>query len=406
MEERTGLKKAYPWLVLVSCCLLQGAGLGIVNNCAGVFFVPVMRDLGCSMSAISLHVTFNNAFQCIGTLFVARMIKRFRVKYLIPVAGTIAALAQMSLCFSHSLIQWYICAIIQGFFIVYVTGIIIPLTISNWFSKRTGLALGLTAMSAGLAGAILSAVFGALITKASWRLAILVSGIVMFVMTVPTSWFFMAVDPKEKGCTPFGGVKEAKEPDNEARGSVKFDIRVISIVMIASCASFSTIFNNHLPALGEFGGIVLVAPAILLSISMIGNMSFKIGFGALNDYIGAKRTTLLAFLVLLISGFLLLFGNDLMVCVAAFMLGVNSFISTTQAPLIARDIWSKAEYPVALQIAHISVRLSYAIFSFVEGALFDTWGSYTPLLWLQIANVAVGVSFVLLIYAWRRRRAV
>ncbi len=405
MERSAGLKRAYPWLILVSCCLLQGAGLGIVSNCAGVFYVPVMRDLGCSMSAISLHVTFNNVFQCVGTLFVARIIKRFKVKYMIPAAGIIVALSQISLAFSHSLVHWYVCAIIQGFFVVYVTGIIIPLAITNWFTKRAGFALGLTAMSAGLFGALMSALLGSLITSSSWRLAILVSGIAIFVMTVPTSWFFMAVDPKEKGCVPFGGERVASNSEDIQRSGVGFDLRVVSIVMICAVASFSTIFNNHLPALGEFGGIAIVAPAILLSINMFGNMSFKIGFGALNDYLGAKRTTLLGFLVLLCACFMLLFGGDLLVCMAAFMFGVNSFISTAQAPLIAKDMWTKSQYPMALQIVQISIRLSYAIFSYVEGALYDIWGNYTPLLWLQVADVAVGVLFVILIYAWRKRHA-
>ncbi len=405
MERSEGLKRAYPWLILVSCCLLQGAGLGIVSNCAGVFYVPVMRDLGCSMSEISLHVTFNNIFQCIGTLFVARVIRKVRVKYIIPAAGIIVSLTQISLSFSHSLVQWYICAIIQGFFVVFVTGIVVPLTITNWFTKRAGLAIGLTAMSAGLTGALMSALLGSLINSASWRVSILVSGIVILVMTVPTSWFFMAVDPKEKGCTPFGGSREVEESTIEPRSGVRFDIRVISIVMICACASFSTIFNNHLPAFGEFGGFVLVAPALLLSINMFGNMGFKIGFGALNDYIGAKRTTLVGFLVLLCACFMLLFGGELIVCIAAFMFGVNSFISTAQAPLIARDMWTKSQYPVALQIVQISVRLFYAIFSYVEGALYDLWGNYTPLLWLQVADVAVGVMFVLIIYAWRKRHA-
>ena len=403
MERSASLKKAYPWLVLVSCCLLQGAGLGIVSNCAGIFYVPVMQDFGCSMSGISLHVTFNNVFQCIGTLFVAKVISRYKVKYLIPAAGAIVGLAQMSLAFSHSLVQWYICATIEGFFVVYVTGIIIPLSISNWFTKRAGFALGLTAMSAGLFGALMSALFGTLITNVSWRFAIMVSGIAILVMTIPTSFLFMATDPKEKGCTPYGGFKEIDERPSAEKGRVKFDIRVVSIVAIASCASFSTIFNNHLPAFGLMRAVVLVAPALLLSINMFGNMSFKIGFGALNDYIGAKKTTLIAFLVIACSCFMLMFGGDLLICIAAFTFGANSLISTAQTPLMAKDVWSKAEYPVALQIVQISVRLSYAIFSYVEGALFDMWGRYEPILWLQVADVAVGVTFVLVLYAWRKR---
>ena len=404
MERSESLKRAYPWLILVSCCLLQGAGLGIMSNCTGLFYVPVMEEFGVSMASVSLYVTINNIFQCIGTLFVTRVIRRFKVKYLIPLSGIVVGLAQMSLAFSRSIVHWYVCAVIQGFIIVYVTGILIPLAVTNWFSERTGFALGMTSMSAGLFGALLSAFLGVMIARYSWRTAIFISGIAIIVMTVPMQWFVMVLDPREKGCVPFGGFREEKEEVSSGKG-VPFDLRFISIVMIASCASFSTIFNNSLPAYGLFRGITLVAPAFLLSLNMFGNMGFKLGFGALNDYIGAKRTTILSYVLLAVASYVLIVGSQILVCFASFLFGINALIATTQTPLLSRDVYTKSEYPVALQVAQISVRLSYALFAVVEGALFDMWGEFRPLLVLQVVVCAIGLAFVFLLYSRRRRKA-
>lgn len=404
MEKSASLKKAYPWLILVSCCLLQGAGLGIMSNCTGLFYVPVMEDFGVSMASVSLYVTINNVFQCISTLFVTRIIRRFKVKYLIPLSGAVVGLAQISLAFSSSIAHWYICAVIQGSFIVFVTGILIPLAITNWFSRRTGFALGMTSMSAGLVGALMSAFLGVLIARYSWRTAVFVSGIAILIMAVPMQWFVMVLDPREKGCVPFGGFRQERE-ESSSRTGVPLDIRFVSIVMIASCASFSTIFNNSLPAYGLLRGITLVAPAVLLSLNMLGNMGFKLGFGALNDYIGAKRTTVLSFVLLAAASYVLIAGSDLPVCFASFLFGINALIATTQTPLLAREVYGKSEYPVALQVAQISVRLSYALFAVVEGALFDMWGDFRPLLVLQVSVCAVGLAFVFLLYS-RRRKAV
>ena len=404
MERSESLKRAYPWLILVSCCLLQGAGLGIMSNCTGLFYVPVMEEFGVSMASVSLYVTINNIFQCIGTLFVTRVIRRFKVKYLIPLSGIVVGLAQMSLAFSRSIVHWYVCAVIQGFIIVYVTGILIPLAVTNWFSERTGFALGMTSMSAGLFGALLSAFLGVMIARYSWRTAIFISGIAIIVMTVPMQWFVMVLDPREKGCVPFGGFREEKEEVSSGKG-VPFDLRFISIVMIASCASFSTIFNNSLPAYGLFRGITLVTPAFLLSLNMFGNMGFKLGFGALNDYIGAKRTTILSYVLLAVASYVLIVGSQILVCFASFLFGINALIATTQTPLLARDVYTKSEYPVALQVAQISVRLSYALFAVVEGALFDMWGEFRPLLVLQVVVCAIGLAFVFLLYSRRRRKA-
>jgi len=60
---------------------------------------------------------------------------------------------------------------------------------------------------------------------------------------------------------------------------------------------------------------------------------------------------------------------------------------------------------MSLQIAQISVRLSYALFAFVEGALFDIWGSFKPNLILQMAVCALGILFVFLLFAKRRKTA-
>lgn len=405
MGKSDRLKRIYPWLILVSCCLLQGAGLGIISNCAGVFYVPVMEDFGVPMASVSLYVTINNVFQCISTLFVIKIIGRFKVKHIIPLSGLVVGLAQISLAFSKSLIHWYVCAVIQGVFIVYVTGILIPLAVSNWFTKRAGFALGMTAMSAGLVGALMSALLGVLIARYSWRAAIAVSGIVILIMTVPMQYFVMDLEPANKGCVPFGGLAELPQTSQGETKRIPFDIRVISIVMIASCASFSAIFNNQLPALGLKRGLTLVAPTLLLSLNMIGNMSSKLSFGVLNDYIGAKRTTILACLIVALASYLLIVGSDIVICVAALLFGFNSVIATTQPPLLAKEVYSRKEYPMSLQVAQISVRLSYALFAVVEGALYDMWGDFKPILILQIAVCALCMVFVFLVYTKRRKKA-
>ena len=41
-----GRKKIhYAWFILAGCCIMQGASLGLINNCSGVFYSPVCQDL-------------------------------------------------------------------------------------------------------------------------------------------------------------------------------------------------------------------------------------------------------------------------------------------------------------------------------------------------------------------------
>ena len=37
--EKGRKKIHYAWFILAGCCIMQGAGLGLINNCSGVFSV-------------------------------------------------------------------------------------------------------------------------------------------------------------------------------------------------------------------------------------------------------------------------------------------------------------------------------------------------------------------------------
>lgn len=47
------------WWMLIGCCLLQGGSLGIVHNCRGIFYAPVIEDLGFGMGAFTFYVLFS-----------------------------------------------------------------------------------------------------------------------------------------------------------------------------------------------------------------------------------------------------------------------------------------------------------------------------------------------------------
>ena len=44
MEQKKN-RLHYAWFILAGCCILQGATLGLINNCAGVFYSPICREL-------------------------------------------------------------------------------------------------------------------------------------------------------------------------------------------------------------------------------------------------------------------------------------------------------------------------------------------------------------------------
>lgn len=112
----------------------------------------------------------------------------------------------------------------------------------------------------------------------------------------------------------------------------------------------------------------------------------------------------ISFLLLILALLVFIFGNDLMVCIAAFVFGLNPMLTTTLCPLLAKDVWRRDEYPVILQTIQISSKLSYALFAVVEGALFDLWGRYNPLIVIQIIVCMMGLAFMLPLFIGKSSR--
>ena len=45
------------WWIMISCCIIMACGLGLLFNCAGIFFEPVGASLGVGRGPISFYLT-------------------------------------------------------------------------------------------------------------------------------------------------------------------------------------------------------------------------------------------------------------------------------------------------------------------------------------------------------------
>ena len=53
MEQKKN-RLHYAWFILAGCCILQGATLGLIDNCAGVFYSPICKELGFELGKLTM----------------------------------------------------------------------------------------------------------------------------------------------------------------------------------------------------------------------------------------------------------------------------------------------------------------------------------------------------------------
>ena len=75
------------WLVLVCCCGLAAASIGISINSSGVFYTPVSKNLHMLRGTFSMHMTLFSLATAMMSLFVPKIYEKFAFKKVLTISA-------------------------------------------------------------------------------------------------------------------------------------------------------------------------------------------------------------------------------------------------------------------------------------------------------------------------------
>jgi len=399
MSER---KIHYAWLILLACCILQGLSIGIVVNCAGLYYIPVSSDFACKVSDITMYVTIKGLFTFGAAFFVRKFFFKLPLRLIATIAVLSVSIPFFLMGLSNRPWHWYICGMIQGVACVVLNSYMVPIVLRNWFHKRLGFAFGLVTAFSGLSGVVMSAICGHIISMYSWRHSICFQGFVMLVLMLPCSMLLLRLTPEEKNVKAYGfeeiTVQAEKETTSDYPVKFKIDLPVILFALsLVFCGSL-TAFGSHFAAMGRSLGVFSFEASLLISIHLAGNSISKLLLGSLNDSIGAKKTTIILSSVVFISSVALLTRSGITIAVAVFFFGFSSMVNATQFPLIAKSHWTKSEYPSIMQVFSVLISISYSFFASIYGYMYDRFGDYNNILKVVVCFAALDLILLLLLF--------
>ena len=91
MEQKKN-RLHYAWFILAGCCILQGATLGLINNCAGVFYSPICKELGFELGkTYDVPDALLHQF-CFGAAICGDKLSGYDVRIVISIAAVIYGL--------------------------------------------------------------------------------------------------------------------------------------------------------------------------------------------------------------------------------------------------------------------------------------------------------------------------
>lgn len=382
------MKNKSQFSVLVVCCCIVAASIGMLTNSAGVFFTPIAEDLGVGKGAVSMSLTLANIAYAFGGLMTVKVIHENNFKKMVFLFGTVYAISTALLSIAQSVFFLYVFSLIRGASTGIAGMVLVTILINNHYKEGVGFATSIALGFSGIAGALLSLVFTWMIGIAGWRLTYVVEGILAFLLYLPC-----IVGPVSLNNRIKEDAVESKDTTASTTGVVPLPIFVLVCAYTFLVASV-TALPQHFPSLASTAAV----GSLMVSVTMVMNTAGKIILGAISDKIGAEKA-LKGYGVLVVIGLIVLVSfksHPIFSIVGAVLVGLVYAMAAVGAVLLSQNLFREsynAYYPKVSLVGTIS----NALFTTAVGFVYDIANSYDPALWLAalFAIIAIGT----LVYA-------
>lgn len=402
----------YGWVMVVTCLIVASTLWGIRFS-FGVFFKSIGGEFGLDRTVTSSLLSAYYLLCAVFAVVGGWAVDKYGPRIIFLLMGLVTGLGLLLTSQANSLWQLFLSySLLLGI----ATGpsyTAILSTVSRWFEKKRGLALG-TVFSGVALGTLVVAPFGAyLISNLGWRMAYIVLGLIAWLVVISLSRVVRR-DPSEVGALPDGrrltsgraevAINEKRlQPTDfsllQAFRTRSFWLLFVMWVLLAFCQTL--VLTHVVPHAIDMGVAAMPAATIL---SVIGGCNIVSGMltGRVSDIVGRKIPGIVCSLLLAGALVGLIWADELwMLYLVAVVFGIawGGFGATTTA--LSADIFGGRNLGVIMGALNMAWCIGAAIGPFVGGLVFDVSNSYSM-------AFAIGAAIMLvtaLLMALTRREA-
>ncbi len=299
------------WRILALATIAMGlTGPGQTIG-VSVFIDHFADDLDLSKNAISAGYAIGTLCGSLTLPTVGRWIDRYGVRRAMTVIASLFALGLTYMSGVQGIVTLTI-----GFFFIRMLGqgslsLVSTVTISRWFDRRRGFALGIAMTVSSALMALVPVVLSFVIDGVGWRSAWLIASGTIAVLVIPLAWFGIIDRPAAVGQFPDGLPPSDAERTSEEWGVERSEaIRTRAFWILALATSLAsmlvTALNFHQIALLGESGFSETEAAIMFLPQVLGTSVGSPGMGIALDRLGTRYAPAVTLVIL--TGSLLLAG--------------------------------------------------------------------------------------------------
>lgn len=388
------------WLTVLGCGMLIAGSVTFYTVVIGNFFVPASEALGSDYSSISLYSTLVYIGIACGLPFVGSWLPKIPP---IGIAGFAAlqSIIVAALSFSTDVMWWWIGGWLIGVGMAFTSIVFISTVLTNWFTQKTGLAIGLAWALASVASAIMSPVTVSLMEMMDWRTSLLIFAIVGAVLAVPAALFLVSYSPERKGMVPYGyDPSVSGEVVMESGVPAKRAVKSLAFVLVALALALTqivSVINAYFPMYAESVGFAPTVGAFMISVALIFDIVLNpvIGmtidkFGAIKAFVAWSCIGILSMLILMVSA-----GNEIIAYLGAGLGDTLYVLLGVGIASVASTVFGTKDYGKIFAYITIFGFAAGSVGGFIIASLYEGTGSFEAVFIFCIVTIIVIMAAVI-----------
>ncbi|MEC1403196.1 MFS transporter [Bacillus subtilis] len=389
----------YAWIIVSVTFLILLAVQG-VRLSFGAFVEPWERQFSMDRSTISLISTMSFMVYGISQPVIGRLVDKW---------GARAILAWSALLTGVSIFLTYLVTSPWQLFLLYGLGVSLgvggasnvaaSVLVVNWFSKKRGLAFGI--MEAGFGAGQMLLVPGSLmlIHWFSWKLTVVVLGLLLIVIVFPAALLMLRNNPSEKNTEPIGGLaaseKETAPKTTAVSVAGMFRMRQFWFLIFRFpflICGFTTVglMDTHLIPFSHDHGFSTTVTSAAVSLLAGFNIAGILLSGIVADRWSSRKILCFLYAVRALSIVILIYSHEPYLLLAfAILFGLVDFATVAPTQMLATQYFQN--YSIGLMIGWLSLahQIGSALGAYVPGVIYTVTGEYTLAFYLSIGMLVL-----------------
>ncbi len=387
MKENSD-KFFYGWVIVASFFIISTIMFGELTS-FGVFFKTIEDEFGLNRAATSTIFSAQNLFGAIMSFVGGWAVDRYGPRLTALLAGIFTGLSLLLTSQTNAYWQLFITYSLL-FSVIGVVYTMITSTVSRWFDKNRGIALGIAGSGIGLGTVVIAPLATYFISNFGWRMAYIIMGLIAWLIIVPLSLLLRkkGSESEDKRYTAQLNSDDAGIAQPKNKGSIHltdFSLReasrtrsfwlIGSIWLLNAFCYFLAVI--HVVPYATDTGITTIEAATILSLIGASYIIGRIVIGRVSDGIGRKQAAITCALLAALAMIWLIWSqNLLMLYIFGVIFGfANGGLDTSIVALVG-DIFGTHKIGIIMGTLQVSWGIGVLAGPAIGGLIFDASNSY------------------------------